>query len=73
MVFFQQFFCWERHQTAYFDQAKTLSKNEKERVALNDRSPRIEQTIVTQFGEQRVDRCMTCHVVTTRSAATRSL
>ena len=62
-VFFQQFFFrWERHQTAYFDQAKTLSKNDKERAALNDRSPRIEQTIVTQFGEQRVDRCITCHV-----------
>ena len=62
-VFFQQFFFrWERHQTAYFDQAKTLSKNEKERAALTDRSPRIEQTIVTQFGEQRVDRCITCHV-----------
>lgn len=62
-VFFQQFFFrWERHQTAYFDQAKTLSKNDKERAALTDRSPRIEQTIVTQFGEQRVDRCITCHV-----------
>jgi sulfur oxidation c-type cytochrome SoxX len=62
-VFFQQFFHrWERHQTAYFDQAKSLSKNDKERAALNERSPRIEQTIVTQFGEQRVDRCITCHV-----------
>ena len=62
-VFFQQFFFrWERHQTAYFDQAKSLSKNDTERAALTDRSPRIEQTIVTQFGEQRVDRCITCHV-----------
>jgi sulfur oxidation c-type cytochrome SoxX len=62
-VFFQQFFHrWERHQTAYFDQAKALSKNDLERAALNERSPRIEQTIVTNFGEQRVDRCVTCHV-----------
>lgn len=62
-VFYQQFFHrWERHQTAYFDQAKSLSKNDRERAALNERSPRIEQTIVTQFGEQRVDRCITCHV-----------
>lgn len=62
-VFFQQFFHrWERHQTAYFDQAKALSKNDRERAALNERSPRIEQTLVTQFGEQRVDRCITCHV-----------
>ena len=62
-IFYQQFFHrWERHQTAYFDQAKSLSKNDRERAALNERLPRIEQALVTQFGEQRVDRCVTCHV-----------
>lgn len=62
-VFFQQFFHrWERHQTAYFDQARALSKTGREKAALASRAPRIEQTIVTQFGEQRVDRCQTCHI-----------
>ncbi len=62
-VFFQQFFHqWERHQTAYFDQARTLSKTDAERAALAARAPRIEQYLVTQFGETRVDRCGTCHV-----------
>lgn len=62
-VFYQQFFHrWERHQTAYFDQARALAKTGNERAALAARAPRIEQTLVTQFGEQRVDRCTTCHI-----------
>ena len=50
VVFYDQFFYrWERHQTAYFEQARSLSKSEGERAALEARSPRIEQTIVTSF------------------------
>ena len=63
VVFYDQFFYrWERHQTAYFEQARSLSKSEGERAALEARSPRIEQTIVTSFGDTRVDRCTTCHI-----------
>ncbi len=63
VVFYDQFFHrWERHQTAYFEQARSLSKNEGERAELEARSPRIEQTIVTSFGDTRVDRCTTCHI-----------
>ncbi len=63
VVFYDQFFYrWERHQTAYFEQARSLSKNERERAELDARSPRIEQTIVTSFGDTRVDRCTTCHI-----------
>ncbi|MGD0771786.1 MAG: c-type cytochrome [Candidatus Solibacter sp.] len=63
VVFYDQFFYrWERHQTAYFEQARSLSKSEPERAALEARSPRIEQTIVTSFGDTRVDRCTTCHI-----------
>lgn len=63
IVFRDQFFHrWERHQTAYFDQARTLAKSDRERAELAARSPRIEQILVTQFGEQRVDRCTTCHI-----------
>jgi mono/diheme cytochrome c family protein len=63
VVFYDQFFYrWERHQTAYFEQARSLSKNEAERAELEARSPRIEQTLVTSFGDTRVDRCTTCHI-----------
>ena len=63
IVFYNQFFNrWEKHQTAYFEQARSLAKTDAERKAIDERSPRIEQTIVTQFGESRVDRCTTCHI-----------
>jgi len=63
LVFYKQFFhAWERHQTAYFDQARGLAKTEAERAAVTGRDPRIEQLIVTSFGETRVDRCTTCHI-----------
>jgi len=64
LVFYNQFFHkWERHQTAYFDQARAMAKTDAERVALEGRSPRIEQIIVTAFGgKNQVDRCTTCHI-----------
>ena len=63
IVFYDQFFHrWERHQTAYFEQARGLSRNERERAELEARRPRIEQYIVTSFGDTRVDRCTTCHL-----------
>lgn len=62
-VFYNQFFFkWENYQTAYFDQAKSLARTDVEKAALDARSPRIEQAIVTQFGDTRVDRCGTCHI-----------
>ena len=63
IVFYDQFFNrWEKHQTAYFEQARSLAKTDAEKHALDERGPRIEQIIVTQFGESRVDRCATCHI-----------
>jgi sulfur oxidation c-type cytochrome SoxX len=63
VVFWNQFFHrWERHQTAYFEQARSLSKNDRERAELETREPRIEQVIVTSFGDTHVDRCTTCHI-----------
>ncbi len=53
---------WERHQIAYFDQARAQAKSDAERAALEDRKPRIEQTVVADFGETRVARCVTCHI-----------
>jgi sulfur oxidation c-type cytochrome SoxX len=63
VVFRNQFFHeWERHQTAYIEQARSMSGNEHERAELETRAPRIEQIIVTSFGDTRVDRCTTCHL-----------
>jgi len=63
IVFYDQFFNrWEKHQTAYFEQALSLAKTDTEKHALEERSPRIEQIIVTQFGNSHVDRCATCHI-----------
>jgi sulfur oxidation c-type cytochrome SoxX len=62
VVFYNQFFHeWERHQVSYFDQAHGLAKTDAERAAVSGRSPRVEQYIVTSFGDTRVDRCGTCH------------
>lgn len=63
LVFYQQFFHkWENYQTAYFDQARSMAKTDAEKAALNARSPRVEQLLVTKFGDMRVDRCVTCHM-----------
>jgi mono/diheme cytochrome c family protein len=51
-VFYDQFFHkWEQHQTAYFEQAR-----------MEGRKPQIQQILVTNFGDTRVDRCTTCHM-----------
>src|SRR5271157_2234130 len=63
VVFYDQFFNrWEQHQTAYFEQARSLTRNGPERAELEARAPRIEQVIVTSFGDTHVDRCTTCHM-----------
>ncbi len=63
IVFYDQFFNnWEKHQTAYFEQARSLAKTDAERQSIDAHKPRIEQIIVTQFGDSRVDRCTTCHI-----------
>ena len=62
IVFRDQFFnYWEKHQSAYLEQARSMAKTDAQRKALDAQTPRIEQTIVTGFGESRVDRCATCH------------
>ena len=62
-VFYQQFFNrWEKHQTAYWEQAGSLAKTSAEKAAVEAHKLQIEQIIVTQFGDSRVDRCTTCHI-----------
>jgi sulfur oxidation c-type cytochrome SoxX len=63
IVFYDQFFHrWERYQTAYFDQARSLSTSDTEKAEFEARKPRIEQIIVATLGDGRVDRCTTCHI-----------
>ena len=63
IVFYDQFFNrWERHQTAYWEQARSLAKTDAEKAAVDTHKLQIEQIIVTQFGDSRVDRCTTCHI-----------
>ncbi len=61
IVFYDQFFHhWERHQNAYFDQARAEATSDLERAELSERRPKIEQIIVTQFG--RVERRSMYHL-----------
>ena len=53
---------WQDTQKAYFQQALVQAKTLAEKSALEQRQPRIEQTIVTAFGAERVDRCQSCHI-----------
>lgn len=63
VVFYNQFFArWQEHQTRYFKQAAELADSEPVKATLLARRPAIEQTIVRSFGEERIDRCATCHI-----------
>jgi len=63
VVVYDQFHSrWEDNQRAYFHQALEQAKTPAERASLEGRQPKIEQTIVTAFGETRIDRCQSCHI-----------
>ena len=53
---------WRRYQKEYLAMVygKTADPGMKEIIAA--RSPRIEQLVITGFGKDRVDRCVTCHM-----------
>jgi mono/diheme cytochrome c family protein len=53
---------WQDTQKDYFQQALVHAKSPTERAALAERTPRIEQTMVTAFGDERIDRCRSCHI-----------
>ena len=64
VVFYDQFFYrWERHQTAYFEQARSLSKNARGARRVGRRGLRISSRSSSRsFGDTHVDRCATCHM-----------
>jgi mono/diheme cytochrome c family protein len=52
---------WRHYQSQYLALAIEKTTNASTRAVLEQRSPTIEQIVVTGFGKQRVDRCITCH------------
>lgn len=52
---------WQKYQKEYLKKAIDKTTDPKLKEELMKRSPRIEQSILTDFGEKRVDRCVTCH------------
>jgi cbb3-type cytochrome oxidase cytochrome c subunit len=52
---------WQNYQKEYLKKAIEKTTDPKLKEELKKRSPRIEQLILTDFGEKRVDRCVTCH------------
>jgi cbb3-type cytochrome oxidase cytochrome c subunit len=52
---------WRAYQKQYLAMAIEKTTDPQTREVLEQRSPVIEQLVVTGFGKQRVDRCMTCH------------
>ncbi len=52
---------WQKYQKEYLKMAIEKTADPKLKEELMKRAPRIEQSILTDFGEKRVDRCVTCH------------
>ncbi len=52
---------WRAHQTEYLEIAAELTEDAEMRANIWARNPRIEQLIISDWGERRIDRCTTCH------------
>jgi mono/diheme cytochrome c family protein len=52
---------WRAYQEQYLKLAFEKTTEPQMKEILKNRSLRIEQIVVTGFGKERVDRCMTCH------------
>lgn len=53
---------WRRYQLEYLQLAYDKTTDPQMKEILKVRTPRIEQIVVTGFGKERVDRCITCHL-----------
>ncbi len=52
---------WRQYQTQYLQMVAEKTTDPQMQAIIAQRSPRIEQLVITEFGKQRVDRCITCH------------
>jgi mono/diheme cytochrome c family protein len=53
---------WRHYQTEYLTMVTEKTTDPQMKEIFKARSPRIEQLVITGFGKERVDRCMTCHM-----------
>lgn len=52
---------WRYYQQQYLAMALEKTEEPQMKNILMNRTPRIEQLVITGFGKERVDRCITCH------------
>ncbi len=52
---------WRHYQKEYLKLAADNATDPQTEAVISARAPRIEQLVVSQFGEKRFDRCVTCH------------
>jgi len=52
---------WRHYQTEYLKMAEERADDPQMKAIIAGRSPRIDQLIIDRWGQQRIDRCMTCH------------
>lgn len=52
---------WRQYQEEYLEQAYEKAQDPRIKKIIAERSPRIEQLIIRKFGDERVERCITCH------------
>ncbi|MCP4402758.1 MAG: c-type cytochrome [bacterium] len=53
---------WRTYQQTYLSKVQEMTTDEQLKTIISKRQPRIEQLVVRDFGENRVDRCLTCHL-----------
>ncbi|MEN8222199.1 MAG: c-type cytochrome [Acidobacteriota bacterium] len=53
---------WILYQKDYLKQEYDMAEDEKIRENLKTKSPEIKQLIIKGFGEERIDRCTSCHL-----------
>jgi mono/diheme cytochrome c family protein len=52
---------WRAYQEHYLTMAYEKASDPRAKEIIKARAPRIEQLIISGFGKERVDRCLTCH------------
>jgi mono/diheme cytochrome c family protein len=52
---------WRQYQREYLDKAFEMASDQRVKDIIAAREPRIEQLVICKFGDERVERCITCH------------
>jgi len=62
VIFRNENFEWKKYQKKYINLALEKTKEEKIKKIIKNKKIGISQIIVRDFGEERIDRCTTCHI-----------